>query len=346
MKNVKFYLLLSLALLFLHAEAQKRDDTPYMTKDFAENNLSNLRVQTSGGSIQVEGTRNSGVRVEMYIRGNSWNGNDISDEELKERLDDYELVVRREGTTVVAMARPKDSNGMNWKKGLSISFKVFTPRSMTTDLKTSGGSIRMASLEGEHSFKTSGGSIKIKDMKGKMQGRTSGGSIEAYDCSDEVDLITSGGSIKAGSMIGNIRLVTSGGSITLGQMDGNVVAATSGGSIKGDDITGELDAKTSGGSIRLTKMAASVKARTSAGSIDADFDSLGKYLSLSTSAGSVNVSMPLNKGMDLDLRGNKVSIPLRNFNGTSEKNRVQGSMNGGGISVQLSASSGSVNVNQ
>ncbi len=56
--------------------------------------------------------------------------------------------------------------------------------------------------------------------------------------------------------------------------------------------------------------------------------------------------MPLNKGLDLDLRGNKVSIDLKNFDGRMEKDRVQGSLNGGGIPVKLSASSGSVYVNQ
>jgi DUF4097 and DUF4098 domain-containing protein YvlB len=346
MKTTRLYLLFWALLTATTLYAQRDDEKPYMTKDFSETSLNALQVRTSGGSISVTGDRSSGVRVEMYIRANNWNGKEMSREEIEDRLKDYDLVVRREGNTVVASARQKDHNSFDWKRGLSISFKVYTPATFTTDLKTSGGSIRLASLAGEQNFSTSGGSIKVRDLMGKINGRTSGGSIEALNCSDEVELTTSGGSIKAERMMGNVRLKTSGGSISLADLNGNIMAATSGGGIRADGIKGELEASTSGGSIRMQNLAASVKARTSAGSIEADFDQLGEYVSLSTSAGSVRVNMPMNKGVDLDLRGNRVSIPLKNFNGNQEKDRVQGSMNGGGIPVKLTASSGSVYVNQ
>jgi hypothetical protein len=138
--------------------------------------------------------------------------------------------------------------------------------------------------------------------------------------------------------------VTSGGSINLTQVDGNVRASTS--SIKGDNIKGELVASTSGGSIRLTGVAAALKASTSAGGIDAEITSLGKYLDLSTSAGGIHVQMPLNKGLDLDLRANRVNVgTLNNFNATMEKDRVNGKLNGGGTLVTMRASSGSISVN-
>jgi DUF4097 and DUF4098 domain-containing protein YvlB len=346
MKTTRLYLLAWALLTTTILHAQRSDEKPYMTKDFSEPSLSALQVRTSGGSISVTGNRSSGVRVEMYVQANNWNDRDVSDEEIDERLKGYDLVVRREGNAVVASAQPKDRTAMNWKKGISISFRVHTPATFTTDLKTSGGSIRLSSLAGEQNFTTSGGSIKLRDLMGKIQGKTSGGSIEAINCSDEVELTTSGGSIKAERMMGKVNLKTSGGSISLNDLNGSIVAATSGGGIRADNIKGELDASTSGGSIRMQNLAASVRARTSAGSIEADFDRLGEYLTLSTSAGSVRVNMPLNKGVDLDLRGNRVSIPLENFKGNQEKDRVQGSLNGGGVPVRLTASSGSVYVNQ
>jgi hypothetical protein len=346
MKITKLYLTLFALLMVVSVYAQRNSDKPFFSKDFSETSLTALKVQTSGGSITVEGDRASGVRVEMYVKANNWNGSDISEDEIEDRLKLYDITIRRENNMVVAIAKLKDQSNMNWKRGLSIAFKVFTPRNFTTDLKTSGGSIRLASLTGEQNFATSGGSIEVNNLKGTIRGRTSGGSIEAINCSDDIDLTTSGGSIKAERMLGNINLKTSGGSITLADLNGTVVAATSGGGIRADGIEGALDATTSGGSIRMRNLAASVKARTSAGSIEADFDKLGEFVSLSTSAGSVRVNMPLNKGLDLDLRGNKVSIDLKNFDGRMEKDRVQGSLNGGGIPVKLSASSGSVYVNQ
>ena len=73
---------------------------------------------------------------------------------------------------------------------------------------------------------------------------------------------------------------------------------------------------------------------------------MDKFVTLETSAGSVRVRMPMDKGMDLDLDGNRVSAPLTNFNGTVEKDRIKGKLNGGGIPVRLTASSGSVSINR
>jgi len=50
--------------------------------------------------------------------------------------------------------------------------------------------------------------------------------------------------------------------------------------------------------------------------------------------------------MDSNLKGNKVNIALKNFDGQAGKDEVRGKMNGGGIPVTLSANSGSVHVNQ
>jgi DUF4097 and DUF4098 domain-containing protein YvlB len=74
---------------------------------------------------------------------------------------------------------------------------------------------------------------------------------------------------------------------------------------------------------------------------------LGKYLDLSTSSGGISVKMPMSNGIDLDLRGNRVNVgSLSNFDGTIEKDRVVGKLNGGGTAVTMRASSGSVSINR
>jgi hypothetical protein len=49
-------------------------------------------------------------------------------------------------------------------------------------------------------------------------------------------------------------------------------------------------------------------------------------------------------GLDLDLKSGRVKIELQNFSGRSEKDRVNGTMNGGGIPVYMRATGGSVKV--
>ncbi|MCK5280334.1 MAG: DUF4097 family beta strand repeat protein, partial [Cyclobacteriaceae bacterium] len=120
---------------------------------------------------------------------------------------------------------------------------------------------------------------------------------------------------------------------------------TSGGSIKLEDIKGDIDVTTSGGGIKISDVQGEVYASTSGGSINADITKLENQLVLKTSGGSVRATIPSGLGLDLDLRGNRVNTSLSNFSGESKSDRVKGTVNGGGILVQLSTSGGSVNLN-
>ncbi len=353
MKRNQFLLtLLSVSTLALTSPAQNRNsdrDTPYQTKTFS-GNINAVRAETSGGSLTIEGGTDMNAKVEMYVRANNWNDR-LDKAEIEDRLKDYDITIAQEGGTIVATAK-RHNNLSNWKNSLSISFKFYTPHNVTTDLRTSGGSIQLSALNGTQKFRTSGGSLNVSDVQGDITGQTSGGSIHMDRCrnsrtSTSIDLQTSGGSIEAKSSTGRMRLVTSGGSIRLNDLKGDIDARTSGGSIQGDGIEGDIKAGTSGGGVRLANVAGSLDASTSAGSVDVSLTKLGEYVRLNTSAGSVHVRMPLNKGMDLNLRGNRVSLPdnLSRFEGDIEKDRVRGKLNGGGIPVEIAASSGSVSVN-
>ena len=348
MKRLLLTLLVIPVTLVAYAQ-NDRTETPYQTKTFGGNPTS-LRVETSGGGIAVAGSSRADVLVELYVKANNYRDN-LSKAEIDERLNQYDIVMRADGNTVIATAKRKNNNNLDWRRSLSISFRITAPRNMGTDLETSGGGIQLSHLTGRQTFHTSGGGLDLTDLTGDLKGRTSGGSIHLTDCrtnrsSEKIDLETSGGGIDATNATGLIRLETSGGSIRLRNLNGKINAETSGGGVSGDGITGELITGTSGGSIRLTNMAGSVEATTSAGSLSLQLTKVGDYIRLSTGAGSVNVQMPLNKGMNVDLSGNRVSMPLANFDGVSEKDRIKGKLNGGGIPVAISASSGSVSVSQ
>lgn len=365
MKRPQFFLtLLSIATLSLasftptsrpatYADATRSDDRdqPYQTKTFS-GNISAVRAETSGGSLTVEGGTDRNAKVEMFVRPNNWNGrNELDRAEIEERLKDYDVTIAQEGSTLVATAKRRSNRNDDWKRSLSISFKFYTPRNVATDLRTSGGSVHLSALNGKQRFRTSGGSLHLNDVEGDINGQTSGGSIHLDRCrstAGTLDLQTSGGSIHASASSGDMRLHTSGGSIELNDLKGDIDAQTSGGSVRGSDLEGEIKASTSGGSVRLTDVAGSIDASTSAGSVDVTLTKLGDYVRLNTSVGSVRVKMPLDKGMNLNLSGNRVEMPerLARFEGDIEKDRVRGKLNGGGIAVNISAGMGSVYVNR
>ena len=73
---------------------------------------------------------------------------------------------------------------------------------------------------------------------------------------------------------------------------------------------------------------------------------LGKYLTLDISSGNIDLELPKGKGIDIDLRADKIKYnQLNNFTGGSATDRhVTGALNGGGIPVKLTAGSGTINL--
>lgn len=337
----KILLLVTALTSIIYTNAQD-DKVPYMTKSLSGDNVKDAKVETSGGSIQVTGVAAGEARIEVYVRSSN-NQYSYTKEEIKQKLEeDYTLDIGVSGGRLSAIARTKKNN-MDWKRGLSISFKIYIPASSNTDLSTSGGSIRLENLNGDHDFRTSGGSLNIDRLTGKIKGRTSGGSIKIAHSKDNINLHTSGGSINAEDCIGTLELKTSGGSLNLRDLLGSVEAHTSGGSIHGNDIKADLVAHTSGGSVNLKDISGSLDASTSGGGVHVELTELGKFVKLSNSGGNIDVTLPANKGMDLKLSGSRINTgSLKNFSGKMEEDEVNGTLNGGGVPVTVRASSGRV----
>ena len=336
--KIIFNLFLAL-LLSVSVSAQfNADRDPYLTKSLSTSTVREIYARTSGGGITVAGVEASETRIEVYVKPNNY-GNDLSREEIKKRLEeDYDLDVYFTGGKLTAIAKPKHSN-INWKKNLSISFKVYVLKDVSTDLNTSGGGINLTNLSGTHDFSTSGGGLHIEKLSGRIKGRTSGGGITVSDTRDDINLTTSGGAIHADNCTGNIILSTSGGSINLTGLQGTIEAHTSGGPIRGEQIKGELDANTSGGSVSLRNIAGSVDASTSGGNMDIEISELGKYVTASNTGGNIRLKMPGDKGVNLKLRGEHIKIDaLNNFSGEQDEHNVTGKINGGGIPVDVRTS--------
>jgi len=335
---------LFLALVFSGSVAIAQNIEPYMVKDFSGQRINRLDVSTSGGSIKVNGGAST-PKVKVFIRSNSWNTK-LSEKEIRERLENYILEVKVSDGTLICSAKPKKEN-FSWNNSnrLSIGFEIDSPEKVDTDLSTSGGSITLSKLNGNLGFKTSGGSMNLEALRGNIKGSTSGGSIKMNQLSGDISLSTSGGSITADNSDGQIRLTTSGGSLNFSNLKGNIKGTTSGGSIRANDINGDLNISTSGGSIKFANVEGNISGSTSGGGIEGNIVAIKDFVTLSTSAGSIRVDLPFNEGMDLDLKGNRVySDKLAKVSNTLKEGKVNGRVNGGGKSVKMRTSSGSIYV--
>ncbi len=330
-----------LYLLLFSTLAFAADDKPFMIRSFNGTSVSKIDVKTSGGSITYEGGNEANPRVEVFATSSGWKGGKLSPDEIKEKLKDYTVDIVQKGGTLTCKAEKKTKEA-----NLNISFKVYCPKKTDIDAQTSGGSVNLKTLEGDLKFTTSGGSLNLETLSGNIAGTTSGGSINLKNCSKKINLNTSGGSINADNCDGDLDLQTSGGSINLEKLKGKIIVETSGGSINADNVDGTLKANTSGGSISLNDFSGSVDASTSGGNVDANIVRLGAYVKLSTSSGNININLPGNEKVNVDLSGSKVLCDnMKNFVGKKDKSVVMGKVNGGGALVKAKTSAGNVLIN-
>jgi DUF4097 and DUF4098 domain-containing protein YvlB len=209
-----------------------------------------------------------------------------------------------------------------------IEFDIELPSSTSLDIRTSGGSISVDSIEAGAKLRTSGGSIGIKRLGGALEAETSGGSIDLADVRGDSRVETSGGGITAENLGGSFQADTSGGSIEIQRVHGDVRAHTSGGTVNVGDVGGVLEASTSGGSIH-----ASIPPGNARG---------GR---LRTGGGGIRVMLDPKVALTIDASGEGVhtDLPL-NVRGEISRHHLHGDLNGGGASLRLSASGGSVRI--
>jgi hypothetical protein len=305
--SLKYLLSVSVVMLFSVASlfAQSSADA-YRTEVFRSGESPEVEIRTSGGAIEVVGHDENIVRVEMFVkRGSRYLSPSDTD------LSEFEIDISQDGNRVIASAKSDGSSMWNWLgsgRKPSVSFRVMLPERATVD------------------------------------GRTSGGSVTASNIMNGAELRTSGGSIRVERAAGRINLATSGGSIRFTDATGTLNARTSGGAIRAENASGRMELSTSGGSIRVINSAGSLSARTSGGSIRAQLTELREMLDVRTSGGNISLEIPGPAAYDLDLRGNRVNIDLVEFTGNTSRDRITGSMKGGGTALNARTSGGSVTV--
>ena len=325
-KKLKLFTVIAVLTVVLSLDGLAKDGQPTITKTFDLNQPGKLDASSSGGGVTVETHNQPQVIIQAFVRKN---GRVLSpsDNSLKEVLDDFDIDFSKSGSTITAVVKRKGRMNF-WRNNVGISLTIIVPEEMSCDVSSSGGGLKISGVKGTHEFSSSGGGVKLENTSGIAKASSSGGGVHAINHN------------------GDIRLSSSGGGVTVEGAHGSVYARSSGGGVTLEDIHGSADASSSGGGVRVSGEASSVTAKSSGGSVKVNISNLTDELYLQSSGGGVTAVIHGGDklGLDLDLRSDRVNIDLHNFNGTSEKDRVKGAMNGGGIPVYAHASGGNVNI--
>jgi DUF4097 and DUF4098 domain-containing protein YvlB len=296
-----------------------------ITKTFPVKAGGKLNMNVDRGSIHIT-TSDSGqveVKVTRELKRSS-------DAEARKVFDQHKIEMSSTDNEVKIEAQnPQKFHGFSKPLNrLQVDYTVAIPARFDIDVKTAGGNIEVADLEGKAEVHTSGGNLKLGAIKGSVKAHTAGGNITVSKSEGDADVNTSGGDLRLGEINGNLVAYTSGGRITLEKSRGSVKASTSGGDIRVEDAYGPVTAHTSGGNV-----SAQLNAQPNADCL------------LKTSGGNVEVVLASNLALDLDAHTSGGTV-TSDFPGTlnKQKTRLTARLNGGGTGLALETSGGNVNI--
>jgi len=287
----------------------------------------NLIVDVDFGSIDVRTNATSEITVDVWRKVTR-----RSKEEEETFLRENPVIVTQDGGAVTIRTRHKSESG-SWFSGRNrneAKYTITVPPQCDAGLNTAGGSILVNDLAGKVKANTSGGGLDFARLHGPLDGDTSGGPVRVTQC------------------IGALRVNTSGGGITVAGGSGSLNGDTFGGPIRVNDFRGDTHVETSGGGITLENVIGKIEGDTSGGSISVSIpSSTPDSVKLSTSGGGIAARVPENAAFNLDAEtsGGGVSSELPvTVVGHMEHDRLKGTVNGGGKSIRLETSGGSIHV--
>ena len=308
-------LIITLLAFTMSLDAQ---DARYSFKEsYTLSSPGQVTISSSDGDIEAIAFAGNKTDVFYIVKKNN-RLLDISKAELEKEL---ELQVEQTGNSLSIIVKYKnDFTILDWKDKMVVSFRLQLPAQTACNLRTSDGDISMTGLKGDQRLSTSDGSIKASDIQGSLIASTSDGIVDVKN------------------VTGSVETKTSDGDIRLSDVRGNVKGSTSDGNVSADRVTGESVLKTSDGNITFKDLSGSLTASTSDGNVSGNLLKLKNELSVRTSDGDIRVGIPSSLGLDLDIKGESLHVPLDNFSGRSDDKRIQGKTNGGGIPVNIHTS--------
>jgi len=266
--------------------------------------------QTAGGRLNVDNFNGS-----VEVTGWDQDTVDISGTKYaasEDQLHALKIEVSSAGNSVqVKAVRPSTHWG-----NLGAKYTIRVPRRTTLEnVGSSNGSIRVEDVEGDARLATSNGSVHLARIRGNVEAHSSNGSVEVNDVSGHMSFHTSNGSVHAENTHGAFEAETSNGGVHVHLTDSDA-----------------------GNAIRVS---------SSNGPIDLELDRPGSSdVVAHTSNGSVTVRMPESARAAVHATTSSRGSVHSDFEiltrGELSRNRMEGTIGGGGPKIDLATSNGNI----
>jgi DUF4097 and DUF4098 domain-containing protein YvlB len=282
-----------------------------------------MDVQTGSGSITVHAGGAGKVEIHARIRANGWH----LEGDVEQRVHDIEQnpPIEQDGNTI----RIGHTDDRERFHNISISYEITTPAETKLHSSSGSGDVHVDGVNGPTEANSGSGSVRLNNIGGETQAHSGSGDIEMD------------------SIKGNAVAKTGSGSVHAMGIAGAFTGSSGSGDIRFEQTSpGDVDVSSGSGSIEIKGAKGAVKAQTGSGNITAQGDPTGEW-KLRTGSGSVDVEFPEQAAYELVAHTSSGSIHTNHemtVQGTISPRELRGKVHGGGPVVDLSTSSGSIEI--
>lgn len=298
---------LLLGILLGVGVAQGADRDEETTTSFQVQPGGTLRFDADVGDVNIITRDTSTLSVRLKRRVKATDPTEV--DRLLEKLSIGRV---QNGNEIRVTVRVEDDKEGRNRNKVELDFDITMPREFNVVLQT-GGSASIGEIRGKVDAATSGGSLKLGDVSGAVTASSSGGSLQVGDVSAPLNARSSGGSIKAGRIAGPVVAHASGGSVLVAEARDAIDASAAGGSVAAyisNQPKSPCRLTASGGSVDLrlpSAAAVTVDASASPGEVSMDYEIAPRQTSGGrTTKGAINGGGPT-----VTLRATGGSVRLR-----------------------------------
>jgi DUF4097 and DUF4098 domain-containing protein YvlB len=315
-------LVLSLAATMASRPARASDDG-HFDRTLSVTGAVDLDVQTGSGEISVRTGDSSKVEIHGRIHANhGWFG-----AEAEQRVHEIEAnpPIEQNGNTI----RVGHIENHDWKNNISISYELVVPVQTKLRSESGSGDQVIAGIAGPADASSGSGRLRLSNIGGETHARTGSGDIELNGIQGAAKVVAGSGSIRAIGIAGALTASSGSGSVKFEQT-----------------AAGDVEIGTGSGDVEIKGAKGALKVQTGSGSITAQGNPSGDWR-LHTGSGDVTVELPQQAAFNLVARTSSGSIYSSReiaVQGKLSPRELQGKVGGGGPTVELSTSSGSIQI--
>jgi DUF4097 and DUF4098 domain-containing protein YvlB len=279
-----------------------------------------LDVQTGSGEITLRTGDSTKLEIHAKIHGSGWG-------DVEQRIHEIENnpPIEQSGNTI----RIGHIENRDWKRNISISYELIVPAQTKLRSESGSGDQKVEGIGGPADMNSGSGSLQVKNIGNEVRVRTGSGDVE---------LESIHGSVRASAGSGTIRATGIAGGLTASSGSGNVKLEQT--------AAGDVDISTGSGDVEIKGVKGGAKVSTGSGSITAQGDPTGDWR-LHSGSGSVRVNFPSQAAFNLVARSSSGNIETSHeisVQGNISPRELRGKVGAGGPLVELSTSSGSIEI--